>query len=48
MLWYIVSLNPIIKYNGVIIKKQEDHIVASQFGILIAVGIAIIEVEKVE
>ena len=39
---------PIIKYKGVIKKKQEDHIVANQFNILIPVGIAIIDVEKVK
>ena len=39
---------PIIKYKGVIEEKQEDHIVANQFNILIPVGIAIIGVEKVE
>jgi len=39
---------PIIKYKGVIKKKQEVHIVANQFNILIPVGIAIIEVEKVK
>ena len=39
---------PIIKYKGVIEEKQEDHIVANQFNILIPVGIAIIGVGKVE
>ena len=37
---------PIIKYNGVIKEKGDDRIVASQFNILIPVGIAIIEVGK--
>jgi hypothetical protein len=36
-----------IKYNGVIKKKQLDQIVPNQFNILIPVGIAIIAVEKV-
>ena len=39
---------PIIKYKGVIKKKQDDQIVANQFNILIPVGIAIIDVEKVK
>jgi hypothetical protein len=39
---------PTIKNNGVTQKKQPDHKVASQFKILIAVGIAIIEVETVK
>ena len=38
---------PIIKYKGVIEEKQEDHIVANQFNILIPVGIAIMGVGKV-
>ena len=38
----------VIKYKGVSKKKQEDHIVANQFNILIPVGIAIIDVEKVK
>lgn len=43
-----LNRNPIIKNNGVTQKKQLDHIVASQFNILIAVGMAIIEVEIVK
>ena len=39
---------PIIKYKGVIKEKQEVHIVANRFNILIPVGIAIIDVGKVE
>jgi hypothetical protein len=40
--------NPTMKNNGVTKKKQPDHMVANQFNILIAVGIAIIEVETVK
>ena len=43
----ILLRKPIIKYKGVIKEKREDRIVANQFNILIPVGIAIIDVEKV-
>lgn len=36
-----------IKYGGVIKEKRGDHIVANRFGILIPVGIAIIDVGEV-
>ncbi len=38
---------PIINRSGVIKEKREDSIVANRFNILIPVGIAIIDVEKV-
>jgi hypothetical protein len=43
-----LNKKPIIKNKGVNKKKHPDHIVANQFNILIAVGIAIIEVEIVK
>jgi len=43
-----LKIKPIIKNNEVIKNKQPDQIVAHQFNILIAVGIAIIEVAEVK
>ena len=43
MLYFLVFM----QYKGVIKEKREDRIVANQFNILIPVGIAIIDVEKV-